>query len=77
MPDENGATKRRSIYLPEDIYDEMQEQANRYGISVSKCIKDSWKIARCYEGRLPHGVSLFRDGPVDDPIGTGEEDTDV
>ena len=57
-----AAAKRPSIYLPEEIYLDMLEQARRYGISVAKCAQDAWRIARCYDGPLPDGVALYRDG---------------
>jgi hypothetical protein len=67
MAENNSAPKKGSIYLPPDIYEEMSEQAERHGVSVSKVCQDAWRIARCYDGPIPKGVTLFRDGPLDDP----------
>lgn len=67
-------TRKPSISLPIDIYDEMVEQADKYGVSVSKCAQDAWRIARCYSGPLPNGVAIFRDGPLDEVgVEEGEE----
>jgi hypothetical protein len=59
--------KRPSVYLPPEIHAEILEQAEKYGISTSKCIQDAWRIARLYRGPFPDGVSLFRDGPPVSP----------
>ena len=66
MSDQTKTVRKPSISLPNDIYEEMVEQAEKYGVSVSKCAQDAWRIARCYSGTLPNGVAIFRDGPLDE-----------
>ena len=70
MSEKDNKTKKPSISVPGEMHDEMLEQAERYGISVSKCVQDAWRIARVCVCAPPDGVALFRDGPI---VGADDE----
>jgi len=65
--------RRPSMYIPDAMHAEVLEQAERYGISASKCIQDAWRLAKVYSGPIPDGCALFRDGPIA-TVPTDEED---
>src|SRR5205814_567784 len=48
-----GTDKRKqSLYFPEDMLREIQEEANRQDRSLSWIVQQAWKIARVEIGRL-------------------------
>ena len=49
-----GTDKRKqSLYLPEDMLREIQEEANRQDRSLSWIVQQAWKIARNEIMRFP------------------------
>ncbi len=49
-----GTDKRKqSLYFPEDMLKEIQEEANRQDRSLSWIVQQAWKIARTEITRFP------------------------
>ena len=69
--------RRPSMYIPEEMHSEVLAQCARYGISASKCIQDAWRLAKVYDGPIPDGCALFRDGPIATVPADDEEDEDA
>ena len=63
-----GTDKRKqSLYFPEDMLKEIQEEANRQDRSLSWIVQQAWRIAR---------VEIMRFPSVNDVIGGERADDD-
>ena len=69
--------RKKSLYFAEELSDEIEAEARRLGVSVSRMVADAWKISKAFargEG-WPEGVLLWatttppsQAEPLDDPI---------
>ena len=65
-PDVSKSDKRKqSLYFPEDMLREIQEEANRQDRSLSWIVQQAWKIARNEIMRFPSVNDV--NGDEDDP----------
>ena len=66
-----GSDKRKqSLYFPEDMLKEIQDEATRQDRSLSWIVQKAWKIARNEVSRYPAVNDL--EGGDDDPRGRDE-----
>jgi uncharacterized small protein (TIGR04563 family) len=59
--------RKQSLYFPEDMLKEIQDEANRQDRSLSWIVQQAWRRARDEIKRFPS---------VNDTIGVGERDDD-
>ena len=52
--------RKQSIYMPEEMLEEVKLECETYGIALSKAVQDAWLIARDCDCPLPKGVAIFR-----------------
>ena len=67
-----GTDKRKqSLYFPEDMLKEIQEEATRQDRSLSWIVQQAWRMARTDLGRFPsvNDVVIGADAGADDPKG--------
>lgn len=69
-----GTDKRKqSLYFPEDMLREIQDEAMRQDRSLSWIVQQAWKIARSELSRLPSVNDVIPGESVaDDPKGRSE-----
>jgi len=48
-----GDKRKQSLYFPEDMLKEIQEEANRQDRSLSWVVQQAWRIARSEITRFP------------------------
>ena len=67
-----GTDKRKqSLYFPEDMLREIQEEANRQDRSLSWIVQQAWKIARneiIVRSRVIGGLQMIDAGEADDKL---------
>lgn len=57
-----GHTKNKvGVYIKDPIIEELKAMAERYDISVSRVLSDSWEIAKKCKCKVPKGVLIFAD----------------
>jgi uncharacterized small protein (TIGR04563 family) len=69
-----GTDKRKqSLYFPEDMLKEIQDEAARQDRSLSWIVQQAWKIARSDIARFPSVNDVLNgEQPADDPKGRTE-----
>jgi uncharacterized small protein (TIGR04563 family) len=69
-----GTDKRKqSLYFPEDMLKEIQDEAARQDRSLSWIVQQAWKIARSDIARFPSvNDVLSGESATDDPKGRAE-----
>lgn len=65
-----GTDKRKqSLYFPEDMLKEIQEEAARQDRSLSWIVQQAWRIARADIARFPSVNDVLSGESRDDPRG--------
>ena len=60
-----GTDKRKqSLYFPEDMLREIQEEANRQDRSLSWIVQQAWKIAKQELNKVPSPNDMLDDDPA-------------
>ena len=60
-----GTDKRKqSLYFPEDMLREIQEEANRQDRSLSWIVQQAWKIAKGELRKVPSPNDMLDDDPA-------------
>lgn len=61
--------RKQSLYFPEEMLKEIQDEANRQDRSLSWIVQQAWRIARTEITRFPsvNDVLDGRDAPAADP----------
>ena len=60
-----GTDKRKqSLYFPEDMLREIQEEANRQDRSLSWVVQQAWKIAKSDLRKVPSPNDMLDDDPA-------------
>jgi uncharacterized small protein (TIGR04563 family) len=68
----SGSDKRKqSLYFPEEMLKEIQDEATRQDRSLSWIVQQAWRIARNEVKRFPSVNDVI--GGTDDPRGRDEE----
>lgn len=49
----NGDNRKQSLYFPEEMLQEIQQEANRQDRSLSWIVQQAWRIARGEIRRIP------------------------
>lgn len=62
--------RKQSLYFPEDMLREIQEEATRQDRSLSWIVQQAWRIARSEVKRFPSVNDVI--GGSDDPRGRDE-----
>lgn len=68
-----GTDKRKqSLYFPEDMLKEIQDEAARQDRSLSWIVQQAWKISRTDIARFPSVNDVLSGPAADDPRGRTE-----
>ena len=60
-----GTDKRKqSLYFPEDMLREIQEEANRQDRSLSWIVQQAWKISKSELRKIPSPNDMLDDDPA-------------
>lgn len=60
--------RKQSLYFPEEMLKEIQEEANRQDRSLSWIVQQAWRIARAEIHRYPSVNDVIgADRPLEDP----------
>ena len=60
-----GTDKRKqSLYFPEDMLREIQEEANRQDRSLSWIVQQAWKISKIELKKIPSPNDMLDDDPA-------------
>ena len=59
MPKNKRDRNRVTIYIPNELIEEINEMAKDYDVAVSKIIQDCWKIAKNCNCQIPKGVVAY------------------
>jgi len=57
--------RKKSIYIPDSLLEEMQHEARRQDRSLSWIIQYAWKIAKVELNRLPSVSDAFTNNPME------------
>jgi uncharacterized small protein (TIGR04563 family) len=70
-----GTTDKRkqSLYFPESMLKEIQDEAIRQDRSLSWIVQQAWKIARTEIARVPSVNDIVRGEPASDDVRGREE----
>ena len=60
--------RKQSLYFPEDMLEEIKEEAARLDRSLSWIVQRAWKIARIEIKRLPSVDDILEDEEQDQPV---------
>ena len=66
----NTDKRKQSLYFPEEMLKEIQDEANRQDRSLSWIVQQAWRIARSEIMRFPSVNDVI--GGSDDPRGRDE-----
>ncbi len=60
--------RKQSLYFPESMLNEIQEEANRQDRSLSWIVQQAWKIARPELARLPSVNDVIGNEVIHDDV---------
>lgn len=60
--------RKQSLYFPEEMLEEIKEEAARLDRSLSWIVQRAWKIARIEIKRLPSVDDILEDEEQDQPV---------
>ncbi len=60
--------RKQSLYFPEEMLEEIKEEAARLDWSLSWIVQRAWKIARIEIKRLPSVDDILEDEEQDQPV---------
>ena len=56
--------RKQSLYFPEDMLNEIQQQAQRLDRSLSWVVQQAWKISRAELRKIPSPNDMLDDDPA-------------
>ena len=56
--------RKRSLYFPEDMLNEIQQQAQRLDRSLSWVVQQAWKISKAELRKIPSPNDMLDDDPA-------------